>query len=353
MAEELTHDISGTELSAAFRLGFFSRNFDRDVLVETLGVLRGDINPSILFRLEQAVQSSDSSGGRSDSLAATADHALRSTACRPLYDLGAALGDYHRSQLESVSIPDTGPVWECVRHMPDWLGGVAACLHDLVEQANGDQDLEAVMLRANKPWAQMLGTDDDNEYRMNYSRILSASPPWVQRALRTHGSLSVLMFVNKLNHELAEASSVIDTGKGVLAEVTVKADLQGGDQIGGQSKAIVGNQSKQKRKVGAWAHDKPPDAQEYSGGHIEGQLQDLAKCVGVDRKTLKNMNKKGQIYIALIHGTKWELWFKTLPEYEKAWHRKEQIEKAAKRSREGTGRDGKGQEGRIGRKSRE
>jgi len=337
--QEHSSDISGAELSAAFRLGFFSRHFDHDALIETLDALPTRIVPSMLLRLKKAVQSSSSSGGKSDSLVAVADIALLSTTpCRVLYDLGAVFGDYHLRRLTAVGTPDAGPIWECVRRMPNWLVGIAGCLRDLAEEANGGQNLDAVMSRVNKPWAQMLMTDDDGEYRTNYRRILSTSPSWVQRMWEIHGDLSMIMFVYTLDRELAEASNVIDTAKGVLAKVAGKVDSQCGDRDGLQSKTIVSKQSKPRCKAGAWAHDGPPDAQEYSGGRLEGELQELAHWVSVAVKTLKKMNKDKKIWIAPKHGKNWEIWFKTLREFEDAWKRKKETEKGkpSRNGRKGT-----------------
>ena len=335
MVQEHTSDISGTELSAAFRLGFFSRHFDHDALIETLDALPTRIVPSMLLRLKKAVQSSSSSGRKSDSLVAVADIALLSTTpCRVLYDLGAAFGDYHLRHLTGNN-PDAGPVWEQVRRMPNWLIGMAGCLHDFAEEANGGQNLEAAMVRVNEPWAQMLRTDNNDEFRTNYRKFLSVSPSWVQRMWAIPGYPAMIMFVYALNRELAEASNII---------------AQSHNEAGRQPKTVVDKQLKPKSKVGAWAHDGTPDPQEYSGGRIEGQLQELADWVNVDVKTLKKMNMDNKIWIAPKHGKNWELWFKTGREFDDAWKRKKEIEKGKPRQKR-TKRDVKGQEGKITRKS--
>jgi hypothetical protein len=57
----------------------------------------------------------------------------------------------------------------------------------------------------------MLATDDDDEYRANYRRILSALPPWAQRAMTAHRNSFVIPFVSKLNGELAEAQILTES----------------------------------------------------------------------------------------------------------------------------------------------
>lgn len=210
MAEQGDPGVSGSELSAAFRLGFFARYVDRDVLLEVLNVLHTRIAPSMLLRLKQTVpsglESLTDSGQENRSFGAAADRALASAdPCRVLYDLGAALGDYQLKQVTGVRTPDAAPVWACVQRIPDCLVRLSRCLYDLAEEAKAKQNLESVIARINEPWAQMLATDDDDEYRTNFRRILSQASPWVQRAAAANRPISVLMIVSELTRELADA----------------------------------------------------------------------------------------------------------------------------------------------------
>ena len=205
MTEETAASVSGPELSAAFQLGFFARYFDPDVLVEALDILQERIAQSMLRRLKQAVQASGGVGEDDNSFVTAADRALAPTDLhRTLYELGVAMGAYHLEQLRGVHSADASSVWDCIQRMPDRLIGLAGCLQELAEAANGSRNLPATLARISEPSAQMLKTDDQDQYLIGWRTIFSASPAWVQRAMIAHGYSSMVMFVLELSRELAE-----------------------------------------------------------------------------------------------------------------------------------------------------
>jgi len=228
MPYDATQAVSGSDLSAALRLGFFARYFDQEAFVDALELLHTRIAPSILLRLREAVRAAGQTSGNGasgdEAIIALADRALPfKEPCHVVYDLGAALGACQLQRVEAGSSFDSSTLWDCVRHIPRALVGVSVCLHDLAEEAKGNHDLDTVLRRASRPWTEMLATDDDDEYRANYARLVSASPPWVKRALGAHRHSAVIIFLSKLDGELAEAQ--VPTGS-VAPELFVPTPLQ-------------------------------------------------------------------------------------------------------------------------------
>ena len=208
MAEEPSYSDLGPELAAAVELGFFTRHFDETAL-DAIKTLSPYIAESIQRRLQEAVSAvsivAQPSQSERESLATLADRALSSQApCRPLYELGSALGEYHQRRLAHSPAVDFGPLWNCVRRMSPDLTRMSACLHDLAEQANGPQDLNVVLTRVNAPWTDRLCTDDEDEYRAAYRVLFDVSPPWVQRALTGSTYSPVIGLVLQVTHELRD-----------------------------------------------------------------------------------------------------------------------------------------------------
>jgi hypothetical protein len=137
--------------------------------------------------------------------------------------------------------------------------------------------------------------------------------------LTSHNSLAVFPRVVAMDEFIRarlEAPLVQD-------RLLVNGDQQRGDK---SSRQPTSKNGLARAKVGAWAHNTPPDAQEYSGGHMVGELHELAAYLNVDVKTLRTMNDKGRIWISSTHSKKWDLWFRSIQEYEDAWKRKKHIE---------------------------
>jgi hypothetical protein len=205
MTKEVDWHALAAELRAAFELGFFSRHFDPDVLDDALNVLFPRLARSIFDCLKEGKQGSGTPAKRSRPLIAAAERALApEDPCRPLYHLGAALGEYYLRQLAGLWSPDPGQIWDIVGRIPEPLLRESGCLHKLAEEAKGDRDLEDVFAAASRTIREMLWTDDQDKYVTNYRIILSGSPDWMKRVMPTDSYRPLVAFVSKLDRELAE-----------------------------------------------------------------------------------------------------------------------------------------------------
>ena len=131
---------------AVFRLGYYSRDFRPTDLDEALAELTTEIPADVFNGLHQAVLGG---GGSPKILAAMANHALAGALhpYRVLYDLGAALGDFHVHRSPDGGSPNSQRVWECVLGLPKYLTKNANCLNELLPEATAGQDLAATINR--------------------------------------------------------------------------------------------------------------------------------------------------------------------------------------------------------------
>jgi hypothetical protein len=200
--------------STAFRLGFYSRHFDLDVLRQLLRTLHTTIPPNVFDELKQGVNTLKRSWGpRSNwntplaTLVARADRVLNpSHPSRSLYDLGAALGDYALQQETAANSPAVRRVWKCVGFLPTHLTKDVGSLHELAEEAKGKRDLEAAMKRGIEPPIEPDILEDDKDREESHGataqfwRMASELPGYLKE-LRTS---VVVRFVAQTGEELAE-----------------------------------------------------------------------------------------------------------------------------------------------------
>jgi hypothetical protein len=90
--------------------------------------------------------------------------------------------------------------------------------------------------------------------------------------------------------------------------------------VGGGKPAKVARPSPAARpKRGSWAHDgSPPKEENWWPLEFDRPAIDLAKAIGVCVPTMKDMNKNKKIWVMCIHGTSYQVWFKTKHECDKA-----------------------------------
>lgn len=330
MAEDLVPDISGPQLSAAFRLGFFSRRVVPTGLVEAMEDLRTRFSPSVFRRLKGATErlerDAGSPGDRSESFVAMVRRAMGSAnACRALYDLGESLGTY-RVQSGRAQASDATPVWDCVRRIPEPLIRGVGCLFVLAEEADGQRDLDAALGRINQPWAELLATDDEDEFRRGMGTLSSIPTSWVQKALRAGGDFPGIMFVSEMTSELqsyhdnlvSEERSLEDKPPKEPADTGVDVpSTQDGLLSEAKRRAVKAPSRRQNR--GGWAHEVRPPVDELSWiGPIEDTLKNLARYVGFDARTLTKMAQEGAFWVNRIHAKRYGIWFKNQSDYAKA-----------------------------------
>ena len=199
---------------AAFRLGFFSRYFKPDVLAEGLSILSGEIHPTISERLRRSMHSPPfTAPGTFDFSIAIVDDALgRSHPCRTIYDLGAALGHYSQHESAPSHLSDVQRVWDCIRRLPTHFTEDVDSLRELVTEAEGKQDLEAVMNRVVQLRAATRTNPFDIESHKRYLRLVSTLPDFTQVWLKSKSLPVAVAFALEVCRDLVAIR--VDSGTG-------------------------------------------------------------------------------------------------------------------------------------------
>jgi len=73
-----------------------------------------------------------------------------------------------------------------------------------------------------------------------------------------------------------------------------------------------------RRERGSWAHKEPPPVEERWWGPITSTKAQLAAAMGISEDTLEERNKKGSIWVRMVHGKAWACSFRTKAECDRA-----------------------------------
>jgi hypothetical protein len=268
-------------------------------------------------RLEQDL---GNPGDRSESFVAMVRRALGpANAYRALYDLGESLGTY-RVRTDRAQARDATPVWDCVGRIPEPLIRAVACLFVLAGETDGERDLDAALGRVNQPWAELLATDDEDQYRSAMGMLSSNPTPWFQKARRAGGNFSEIMFVSQMTRELQSYQGRLEPDEATRAdepESDVAGEVAPCDQTRSRSKAKpqIGKAQSKPRPRGEWAHKEPPPQEGNWAGPITDSLTKLAKYCKCDERTLREMDHNDMLWVCKVHGKRYSVWFKNQSEF--------------------------------------